>query len=112
MLGRPRIIGSEILKVKFLEDRSHRSQQLLSSKIKQQVLGNTLEHQLDVEVRGVPELCQLLDSLHTAREFLLQTGGDPEQSLPDFLVSHIPCFFLYITNTECSEQASAVLRRH
>ena len=40
---------------------------------------------LEMELHQLPDLCQLLESVCTARDFLLEVGGDPDTSLPAFI---------------------------
>ena len=42
---------------------------------------NSSQHQLEAEIRSLPELCRLLGSLQTARDFLLETGGRTSDDL-------------------------------
>ena len=37
----------------------------------------------------MPDLCLLLESVCTARDFLLEVGGEEERSLPQFMVNII-----------------------
>ena len=86
--GCPRIDGNvEIRMVKYLEDRSGNIQKTLTSKISQKKLENAVQYQLETEVKQLPDLCQLLESVTTARDFLLEIGGRPDRSLVDFMVS-------------------------
>ena len=73
--------------VKYLEDRSGNNQKTLTSKISQKKLENAVQYQLETEVKQLPDLCQLLESVTTARDFLLEIGGRPDRSLVDFMVS-------------------------
>lgn len=73
--------------VKYLEDRSGNNQKTLTSKISQKKLENAVQYQLETEVKQLPDLCQLLESVTTARDFLLEIGGSPDRSLVDFMVS-------------------------
>ena len=41
---------------------------------------------MELELRELPDLCQLLESVCTARDFLLEVGGDSDTSLPAFMV--------------------------
>lgn len=86
--GKPRLMEKELPRILFLEDRSGAEQRLLSSKIRQEPLTNSRQHQLETEVKMLPDLCKLLDSVHTARDFLLEldTGGESTKDLPAFLV--------------------------
>ena len=85
VLSKPRLEG-EVRKVQYLEDRSSREEDLLTKKITQTQLDNNVQHQLELELRELPDLCQLLESVCTARDFLLEVGGDPDTSLPAFMV--------------------------
>ena len=73
--------------VKYLEDRSGNSQKTLTSKISQKKLENAVQYQLETEVKQLPDLCKLLESVTTARDFLLEIGGSPDKSLVEFMVS-------------------------
>ena len=42
-----------------------------------------------MELRQLPDLCQLLESVCTARDFLLEVGGEQDRSLPQFMVNII-----------------------
>ena len=85
VLSKPRLEGV-VRKVQYLEDRSSREEDLLTKKITQTQLDNNVQHQLELELRELPDLCQLLESVCTARDFLLEVGGDPDTSLPAFMV--------------------------
>ena len=85
--GKPRLLEEELPRILFLEDRS-RLQALLATQIPQERLSNSSQHQLETEARMLPELCRLLDSVLTARDFLLEAGGEPARDLPAFLVTH------------------------
>ena len=86
--GCPRIDGNaEIRMVKYLEDRSSNNQKTLTSKISQTKLENTVQYQLETEVKQLPDLCQLLESVTTARDFLLEIGGNLDRPLVEFMVS-------------------------
>ena len=41
---------------------------------------------LETDLKLLPDLCQLLESVCTARDFLLEIGGKPEKSLVEFMV--------------------------
>jgi len=83
--GRPRMMGNELPRILYLEDRIGIQHKELSTKVVQELVINSRQHQLEMELKMLPDLCKLLDSLHTAREFLLETGGDPSHDLPAFL---------------------------
>ena len=86
--GCPRIDGNvEIRMVKYLEDRSGNNQKTLTSKISQKKLENAVQYQLETEVKQLPDLCQLLESVTTARDFLVEIGGSSDKSLVEFMVS-------------------------
>jgi len=87
IVGRPRLLESELPKIKFLEDRSRFEQIQLSSKILQEELSNPMQHKIETELKSLPDLCQLLESLYTARDFLLQTGAKSQLSLESFLAT-------------------------
>ena len=95
--------------VKYLEDRSGSNQRQLNSKIPQKELQNSVQFQLgrylfillaihisflslETDLKLLPDLCQLLESVCTARDFLLEIGGKPEKSLVEFMV------ILYVVN--------------
>ena len=81
--GRPKLIEGKLKQVTFLEDRSGIEQRLLSTRddCPQQLLSNSSQHQIETEVRNLPEVCRLLDSVQTARDFLLETGGRTAEDL-------------------------------
>ena len=85
--GRPRLLDNELPRIQFLEDRSGSEQRLLSSRMKQEELSNNTQYQIETEVKSLPDLCQLLESVYTAKDFLLEAGGQPDVSLAQFLVS-------------------------
>ena len=39
----------------------------------------------ELELRQCPDLCKLLESVCTARDFLREVGGEEEESLPEFM---------------------------
>ena len=41
---------------------------------------------VETDLKLLPDLCQLLESVCTARDFLLEIGGKPEKSLVEFMV--------------------------
>ena len=84
--------------VKYLEDRSGNNQKTLSSKISQKKLENAVQYQLETEVKQLPDLCQLLESVTTARDFLVEIGGSPDRSLVDFMVSWTPHNIIRLNN--------------
>ena len=106
--GCPRLEG-EIRKVKYLEDRSGSDQRKLSSKIHQEHLPNAVQYQLgkyylvmvlnlktkyifvETDVKLLPDLCLLLESVCTAKDFLLEIGAsmEPDASLLDFMVFRV-----------------------
>ena len=73
--------------VKYLEDRTGNNQKTLASKISQKKLENAVQYQLETEVKQLPDLCQLLESVTTARDFLVEIGGNSDKSLVEFMVS-------------------------
>eukprot|EP00092_Neocalanus_flemingeri_P096724 GFUD01123162.1.p1 GENE.GFUD01123162.1~~GFUD01123162.1.p1 ORF type:complete len:1251 (-),score=310.34 GFUD01123162.1:61-3774(-) len=83
--GRPRLLDTELQRVQFLEDRSGFEQRLLSSRIAQQDMSNNAQYQIETELNSLPDLCQLLESVYTAKDFLLEAGGQPDLSLAKFL---------------------------
>ena len=87
MQGRPRLLDTELPRIQFLEDRSGSEQKLLSSKIVQQELSNNTQYQIETELKSLPDLCQLMESVYTAKDFLMEAGGQPDQPLAKFLVS-------------------------
>ena len=40
----------------------------------------------------LPDLCKLLESVCTARDFLLEVGGEEDSSLPEFMVNIVRHF--------------------
>ena len=98
--------------VKYLEDRSGNNQKTLTSKISQKKLENAVQYQLETEVKQLPDLCQLLESVTTARDFLLEIGGSPDRSLVDFMViwtyHHI---IRLIVNIFCRPDSNFMLAR-
>ena len=87
--GRPRLLDNELPRIQFLEDRSGSEQRLLSSKITQQDLSNNMQYQIETELKSLPDLCQLLESVYTAKDFLMEAGGQHDLSLAKFLVSDL-----------------------
>ena len=85
VLSKPRLDGV-VRKVQYLEDRTGREEELLTNKIPQTELDN-LQPQLELELRDLPDLCRLLESLCTARDFLLKVGGEENNSLSLFMVN-------------------------
>jgi len=83
--GCPRIVG-EIKTVKYLEDRSRSYQRNLSSKIKQEIISANAQVQLETELKLLPDLCSLLENVCTARDFLVEIGGDGQASLVQFMM--------------------------
>eukprot|EP00092_Neocalanus_flemingeri_P023314 GFUD01025278.1.p1 GENE.GFUD01025278.1~~GFUD01025278.1.p1 ORF type:complete len:2291 (+),score=510.26 GFUD01025278.1:413-6874(+) len=83
--GRPRLLDTELQRIQFLEDRSGSEQRLLSSRITQQDMSNNAQYQIETELKSLPDLCQLLESVYTAKDFLLEAGGQPDLSLAKFL---------------------------
>ena len=86
MQGRPRLLGNELPRIQFLEDRSGSEQKLLSSRITQQDLSNNMQYQIETELKSLPDLCQLLESVYTAKDFLMEAGGQHDLPLAKFLV--------------------------
>ena len=84
--GRPRLLDNELPRIQFLEDRSGSEQRLLSSRITQQDLSNNMQYQIETELKSLPDLCQLLESVYTAKDFLMEAGGQHDLSLAKFLV--------------------------
>ena len=91
--GRPRLLDTELPRIKFLEDRSGCENMMLSSKFPQQKISNNCQYQIETEIKSLPDLCQLLESVLTARDFLMEAGGQPEMSLSKSLVSIILCSY-------------------
>merc|ERR1719369_1073005 len=83
--GRPRLLDTELPRIQFLEDRSGSEQKLLSSRLEQQELSNNTQYQIETELKSLPDLCQLLESVYTAKDFLMEAGGQPDMSLAKFL---------------------------
>jgi len=98
--GCPRLEG-EIRKVKYLEDRSGSDQRKLSSKIHQEHLPNAVQYQLETDVKLLPDLCLLLESVCTAKDFLLEIGAsmEPDASLLDFMTK-LKLYVGEVTNTK------------
>ena len=113
--GCPRIDGNvEIRMVKYLEDRSSNNQKTLTSKISQKKLENAVQYQLETEVKQLPDLCQLLESVTTARDFLLEIGGKPDRPLAEFMVScnnFLNVWFRFLSFFLCTDQAAALCWR-
>ena len=40
----------------------------------------------ELELQQLPDLCKLLENVCTARDFLLEVGGEGDKSLADFMV--------------------------
>ena len=63
-----------------------------------------------MELKQLPDLCLLLESVCTARDFLLEVGGPGDRSLAGFMVinirpitelaGHLLCRTLYISTSE------------
>ena len=100
--GRPRLLDNELPRIQFLEDRSGSEQRLLSSRMKQEELSNNTQYQIETEVKSLPDLCQLLESVYTAKDFLLEAGGQHDMSLAQFLVG--VGFFLSSSDNLLSRQ--------
>merc|ERR1719431_2517599 len=83
--GKPKLLETALPRILFLEDRSGFQHKLLSEKMEQEQLSNSAQHQIETEVRLLPDLCRLLDIVQTARDFLLETGGTPSKDLAAFL---------------------------
>ena len=108
--GCPRIDGNvDIRMIKYLEDRSGNNKKTLTSKISQKKLENVVQYQLETEVKQLPDLCQLLESVTTARDFLLEIGGNQEELLVEFMVS--PCMVVSGFLILCTVQAAALCWR-
>jgi hypothetical protein len=82
--GRPRLLPAGLPRLLYLEERAG-GQPRLATRIPQEQLGNSAQHQVEQEVKMLPDLCRLLASAQTAREFLLSAPGDPAQELPALL---------------------------
>jgi len=87
--GRPRLLDNELPRIQFLEDRSGSEQRLLSSRITQQDLSNNMQYQIETELKSLPDLCQLLESVYTAKDFLMEAGGQHDLSLAKFLAKSL-----------------------
>eukprot|EP00090_Calanus_glacialis_P031123 TRINITY_DN5102_c0_g1_i8.p1 TRINITY_DN5102_c0_g1~~TRINITY_DN5102_c0_g1_i8.p1 ORF type:complete len:2193 (-),score=498.77 TRINITY_DN5102_c0_g1_i8:57-6239(-) len=85
--GRPRLLDNELPRIQFLEDRSGSEQKLLSSRITQQDLSNNMQYQIETELKSLPDLCQLLESVYTAKDFLMEAGGQHDLPLAKFLAN-------------------------
>jgi len=104
--GRPRLLDNELPRIQFLEDRSGSEQRLLSSRMKQEELSNNTQYQIETEVKSLPDLCQLLESVYTAKDFLLEAGGQPDVSLAQFLAK------LHLFNGDAQGSTSGGPFRH
>ena len=58
----------------------------LSSKITQEEISNGMQQQIEKEMKLLPDVCTLLTSVLTAKNFMMEIGGGEEDSLPKFLV--------------------------
>lgn len=74
LLSKARIEYRVVAQVQFLENITLQNH-TLHNKIKQCFLSTSLEHQLDVELRNIPDISRLIENLHVAREFLVQIGN-------------------------------------
>ena len=45
-----------------------------------------MQYQIETELKSLPDLCQLLESVYTAKDFLMEAGGQHDLSLAEFLV--------------------------
>eukprot|EP00923_Selenidium_pygospionis_P053798 GHVN01093709.1.p1 GENE.GHVN01093709.1~~GHVN01093709.1.p1 ORF type:complete len:2403 (+),score=325.49 GHVN01093709.1:991-7209(+) len=81
----PRLNGDAIKKVQYLEHRSGREEHLLTNKIPQVELDINMQTQLEKELIEFSDLCQLLESVCTVRDFLLEVGGKENTNLPEFM---------------------------
>jgi len=86
VLSNPRLEG-EVRKIQYLEDRTGREEDQLDTKIAQSELDNNLQAQLEMELSKLPDLCKLLENVCTARDFLLEVGGQPDKPLSGFMDS-------------------------
>ena len=92
-MGRPKLNPEELPQFLFLEDWVGLKQEtLLKAKMKQEKLSSRQQHQLDAEIKMLPDLCRLLDSIQTAREFLImadqiRSDAQSDSDLHIFLVS-------------------------
>ena len=45
-----------------------------------------------MDLSKLPDLCRLLENVCTARDFLLEVGGQEDRSLPEFMVNIVRHF--------------------
>ena len=45
-----------------------------------------------MELSKLPDLCKLLENVCTARDFLLEVGGQPDKPLSEFMVNYCQNF--------------------
>jgi hypothetical protein len=81
------LVDAELPRILFLEDRSGFEEKRLATKIDQEPLNKSTQRQLETEIKMLPDLCKILDSVHTSRDFLVEAGGQPMSRLDLFLVS-------------------------
>ncbi len=53
--------------------------------VPQKALSSAIRQQLDLEVAQLTDLCDLLELLHTAKEFLASIGGDPNEAIAPWM---------------------------
>ena len=81
------MLADKLVEVKYLEDMSNDDENgQLSSKIPQEEISNGMQQQIEKEMRILPDVCSLLTSVLTAKNFMMEIGGGEEDSLPKFLV--------------------------
>eukprot|EP00092_Neocalanus_flemingeri_P009972 GFUD01010750.1.p1 GENE.GFUD01010750.1~~GFUD01010750.1.p1 ORF type:complete len:1685 (-),score=315.97 GFUD01010750.1:139-4725(-) len=88
--GCPKISDSmsQLPLFKFLEDRYLNIDDVLAEKIPQKPLPLALQNQVDHTLtNSLPNICSFLDAVSTARNFLSVVGGDPNNSLLDYMKS-------------------------
>ena len=82
MLGRPLIALDQAPKFHFQNERAQGSVATdLHTLIKQDSISTSSKIQLDSELNDLVNVCNLLATLVTARDFLLVTGGNPDENL-------------------------------
>lgn len=81
LTGKPLIDASQIPKFRFQNDEVRAGAALLQDSIPQVHLSAGLRYQMDCELKQLVDVCELLSLAETARDFLLVTGGSPDDSL-------------------------------
>jgi len=79
---------SELPLFKFLEDKYLNIEDILSDKIPQKPLPVPLQTEIaQILTSCLPNICNFLDAVSTARTFLSAAGGDPNTPLLDYMKS-------------------------